>query len=119
MSPVRVQLVAVRTDTPVGSHRVVTPEGALVPLARIQTLIEILAAAVSARGISLAAIALKSSPDVAAGPVTAEVEGLALVLVLALPTSGVQSVARGTLAPVVGLSMFGHNSKDCDQHKVG
>ena len=26
--------------------------------------------------------------------------------------------ARGALAPLVGLSMFGHNSKDCDQHKV-
>ena len=27
--------------------------------------------------------------------------------------------ARGALAPLVGLSMFGHNSKDCDQHKLG
>ena len=25
--------------------------------------------------------------------------------------------ARGTLAPLVGLSMFGHNSKDCNQRK--
>ena len=28
--------------------------------------------------------------------------------------------ARGALAPLAGLSIvFGHNSKDCDQHKVG
>ena len=99
MSPVRVQLVAVGTDAPVGPERVVTPEGTLVTLARVQTLIEILAPPVSPRGVAGAALALKSSPEVGAGSVTAEVESLTLVLVLALPTCGVQSVAGGTLAP--------------------
>ena len=99
MSPVRVQLVAVGTDAPVGPERVVTPEGTLVTLARVQTLIEILAPPVSPRGVAGAALALKSSPEVGAGSVTAEVESLTLVLVLALPTCGVQPVAGGTLAP--------------------
>ena len=76
-----------------------TPEGALVSLARVQTLIEILTPPVSPRAVARAAVALKSPPEVAAGPVTAEVESLALVLILAPPTRGVQFVAGGTLAP--------------------
>ena len=99
MSPVRGQLVPVRTDTPVRAHRIVTPEGTLVSLARLQTLIEILAPPVSTRAVARAALALKSPPEVGAGSVAAEVESLALVLVLALPSRGVQCVAGRTLAP--------------------
>ena len=99
MSPVRVQLVAVWTDTPEGPESVVTPEGTLVSLARLQTLIEILAPPVSPRCVAWATLALKSSPEVAAGSITAEVESPALVLVLTLPTCGVQSVAGRTLTP--------------------
>ena len=68
-------------------------------LAQVKTLIEILTPPVSPRGVAWAALALKSSPEVAAGPVTTEVEGLALVLVLTPPACGVQSVAGWTLAP--------------------
>ena len=54
---------------------------------------------VSPRTVSWITLALEASPEVGAGPITTEVEGVALVEVETLPAGGVQLVAGGTGAP--------------------
>lgn len=74
------------------------PECTLV--AKLQTLVHILADLIHPRSESFVAGALEAAVDVRAGPVTANVLiGEALVVVDATSATGIQDVARGTLAP--------------------
>lgn len=105
VSSVRSQSVSVRTDTPEGTRRIVTPEGALV--ANLETLVHILADLVHARSETLVAETLEASVDIRTGSVTTYVlDSQTLVVVDATSATRVQDVSRRTLAPERAISVY-------------
>jgi len=97
MAAVRCQGISVRTDAPEGTRRIMASEGALI--AQFQALVHIFADLVDTWRESIIAGTLKTTVNVAAGAIAADIlHAQALVVVYATSSGFIQHVSRRALA---------------------